>query len=49
VKALANHTVEALQKITPNGPKDREQFLLANKDERVFDATNYKKLFKEHV
>jgi hypothetical protein len=46
VKALADHTVEALQKITPNDATDREQFMLANTDEHVFDTTNYKKLFK---
>ena len=46
MKALADHTVEALQKITPNDAKDRERFMLANKDEHVFDTTNYKKLFK---
>ncbi len=46
VKALADHTVEALQKITPKDAKDREQFMLVNKDEHVFDTANYKKLFK---
>ena len=49
VKALADHTVEALQKLTPNDATDREQFMLvmlANKDEHVFDTTNYKELFK---
>ena len=49
VKALADHTVEALQKITPNDAKDRKRFMLANKDEHVFDTTNYKKLFNEHA
>jgi integrase len=46
VKALADHTVQALQKITPDDAKDRERFMLENKDEHVFDTTNYKKLFK---
>jgi integrase len=35
VKALANHTVEALRKLTPGNPEDL-----------VFDTTNYKKLFR---
>jgi hypothetical protein len=47
VKALAGHAIEALQKIAPNDAKDRERFMLANKDEHVFDTTNYKNLFKQ--
>src|SRR6202030_4419566 len=46
VKALADHTDEALQKITRSDAKDRERFMPANKDVHVFDAASYKKLCK---
>jgi integrase len=46
VKALANHTVEALTKLVPADLEEREKFMLSKKDDRVFDTTNYKKLFK---
>jgi len=47
VKALADHTVEALQKITPNDAKDREQFMLRTRTFSIRPTT--RSFSNEHV